>query len=313
MVYYVVPPSLGLGDFVITLPVIQALIAKRQRVICCVHSADHRPLAERVPGLEDVVMAQDVRAQDIGPNDVMVNFRAHPLQKDVWWVSREFSKQYPFYGVNEILAHMCRDFGLQIQLHQRYPLPHKHRSEAAGKIVLIPGTGMPAKAWPHRHWLMLERSITEAGGEILMLGEPRRSPAVSKLLDDGFPWRETPEVDEALDLVSSALAVVAVDTGLMHIAVHQDVPTVSLFRHAPLYNRPASKVFPVIASRPCLDECYCAEMLATGGGCPGDHPSKRMRSWECANPLAGCMSSLSPEIVFSTLLRAVDSVGRTDW
>jgi len=305
MSYYVVPPSLGFGDLVVTLPIVQALIARGERVVCCVHSADHLPVAERVPGLHHAVLSQDLDTVSRGPGDVVMNLRAHPLQQDYWWVSRRFAELFPGYGVNEILSHMCRDFGLDLPLDDYRPLRFQLRNEAAGRVLLVPGTEVPAKAWPISHWLALAGNIVGMGGRVLVLGQPQECFAVRELVDEGLPWQESPGLVDALDLLASALAVVAVDTGLMHLAVHQLVPTVAMFRHAPLYLRRVDHLLPVVAEAPCLEECYQLEMRAAGEGVPGDHPERRMEPWSCADQGRGCMASISPRAALAALEQAV--------
>ena len=51
----VAPVSYGLGDLVVSLPAIQALIAERRQVWLVARATSQRLLAERVAGLDGVV------------------------------------------------------------------------------------------------------------------------------------------------------------------------------------------------------------------------------------------------------------------
>ncbi|MCD4654936.1 hypothetical protein K8T06_13500 [bacterium] len=292
------------------MPIIQSLITNGKKAVCCVHSTVHVPLAKRMRGLQQVMIAKDLNEQRLKRNDVVVNLRTHPLQKNYWWFSREFAMLYPDYRINDILLHMCSDFGLNPNLDAYLPLLYEPKVELSGKIVLLPGTEVPAKLWPIKHWIQLASIISLKGGQPIIIGQPERCPAIRELLANGIPWQSSPSLSDAVDLLSSAMAVVAVDTGLMHLAVHQRIPTIAMYRRSPLYLRPAFHVFPVTSEMPCLEACYQAEMKAAGKDLPGDHLERRMGGWDCADPTAGCMSAISPNDVMHALAKALKFTGR---
>ena len=81
------PVSYGLGDLVVSLPAVQALIGEDQPVWLVARAPAQRLLAERIAGLAGVVdEAELVR----GTGDRFIDLRDHPLQRDCWWGSAAF-------------------------------------------------------------------------------------------------------------------------------------------------------------------------------------------------------------------------------
>jgi ADP-heptose:LPS heptosyltransferase len=93
-----------------------------------------------------------------------------------------------------------------------------------------------------------------------MLGQPEYSEGVKELLEAGVALLTTPEVKDAVDLLSSARCVVSVDTGLMHIAVQQGTPTICLFQD-PIFYRPAANGYALL-SKHCEPVCVENRMAA---------------------------------------------------
>ena len=81
------PVSYGLGDLVVSLPAVQALVSESQPAWLVARSPSQRLLAERIDGLAGVV---DESTYTERPGDRFIDLRDHPLQRDVWWGSVEF-------------------------------------------------------------------------------------------------------------------------------------------------------------------------------------------------------------------------------
>ncbi|MGH9551216.1 MAG: glycosyltransferase family 9 protein [Terriglobales bacterium] len=105
------------------------------------------------------------------------------------------------------------------------PLPFRKKEELANEIVFIPGATSSSKRWPVHFWLELHESIAGSGLDVIMLGQPELCDDVRDLERAGLKLLKTPKLRDALDAISSARAVIAVDTGLTHLAIHQCVPT----------------------------------------------------------------------------------------
>jgi len=95
------PISYGLGDLVVSLPALDALVAQGQPVWLVARAASQELLAERIAGLEGVVAEQGLV---VHADDRLVDLRDHPLQRDYWWGSPAFDAAFGPLGINDILA-----------------------------------------------------------------------------------------------------------------------------------------------------------------------------------------------------------------
>src|SRR5579864_3254815 len=89
---YVAPISFGLGDLVVSLPAIQALIergrAQGVETRLVARSEAQAGLAVRIAGLTGWVHEESFDRHD--HDGRFVDLRDHPLQRDWWWGSPEF-------------------------------------------------------------------------------------------------------------------------------------------------------------------------------------------------------------------------------
>ncbi len=298
---YLAPPALGLGDLIVTLPVVQSLIAAGAETWLILRASAHAQLAERIPGLAGTVLEWQFDPRRLQPGDSHFDMRNHPLQTNYWWGSDTFSAAYPSYRINEILGHICRDIGIDASLDRLERLSFTPRTELADTVLFIPGSAFSFKCWPTENWLALQ-----AGEKlpVAVIGEPENSPAVSQLIAAGLTWLPTPSLHDAIDVISSSRAVVAVDTGLMHLAVHQQIPTVALYRHNPIYWRQYPHVQAVIAGQPCAAACYATEKACAHNERPQAGPDFAPHDWSCVSEKFKCMDSMAAE----TVLRKLQSV-----
>lgn len=295
---YIAPPALGLGDLIVTLPVVQSLIRRGEEVYLIVRSDAHVDLTEQLPGLAGTVLEWRFSPTQLTAGDVYYDMRDHRLQKDYWWGGDRFMRAYPEYRINDILGHICDDLGLEVDLQDLAPLQFTPVQELSQTILLIPGSAFSFKCWPTYNWLELAYAIKD---QVKVIGEIDKSPAVQELLDSGLTHFPTPTLKDALHAISSAKAVVAVDTGLMHLAVNQGVPTVALYRHHPIYLRQFPHARAVIASQPCAQACYEEEIACAHNSRPAAGPNFSPRDWSCLSDGFRCMDSLSSQQVLQTL------------
>jgi heptosyltransferase-1 len=98
-------------------------------------------------------------------------------------------------------------------------------------VVIAPFTTRPQKHWTHAHWRVLIGRLADAGHQVACLGGPGdREEAVTLL--DGLPimnWVGSYPLGVSASLVKQAAAVIGVDTGLTHMGIAADIPTVALF------------------------------------------------------------------------------------
>ncbi|WP_145090908.1 lipopolysaccharide heptosyltransferase II [Sporomusa sp. KB1] len=104
---------------------------------------------------------------------------------------------------------------------------------ASKYVVLIPGTNWPNKCWPLPHFAQLANKLYEANLIPVITGSPNEQHLVQKILEQ----TNIPPVDisaktslkELAYILQNASAVVAGDTGPMHLAVAMETPVVALF------------------------------------------------------------------------------------
>lgn len=154
-------------------------------------------------------------------------------------------------------------------------------------LVLVPGARWATKRWPERYWVALGKRWP---GPIWVVGGPDESerltavaraiaPDVQVLSEKGF--RQT------LDIVGTARAVVAGDTGLMHMAGAFGVPLVGVFG-------------PTTAQDGFW--CYEGETVSLELACS---PCSRHGGPRCPQTHHACMEDLPVEQVWAALGRVV--------
>jgi ADP-heptose:LPS heptosyltransferase len=283
---YLAPVSLGLGDLVVSLPALQALIAAGRETWLVARSEPQRLLARRIEGLAGVVREGDPFAGEY------LNLRDHPLQRESWWGSEAFEEEHGALGINDILARICATFGIEADFARPRPLSARARPGLRDTVLLVAATDGPAKRWPAAHWTALADGVRARGLKARVVTDGRTSPAL------GIDEAPAPTPGDAVDLLSSCRAVVGVDTGLTHIAVQQGTPTVALHRRPPVFFRPFSHARAVLGAacdRACrereLSRAYHARVELAGFA-----PAP----WECA-AARGCLTAISPAQVLSAL------------
>src|SRR6266545_2199872 len=135
---YIAPISFGLGDLVVSLPAIQALIAEHQprETWLVARAPGQAALADRIAGIGGCVPED---AFDPAQADGrFVDLRDHALQRDYWWGSPEFDRAVGPLAINEILACICADFGIRADFSKPVPLvAHHTRPEVRDAVLLV--------------------------------------------------------------------------------------------------------------------------------------------------------------------------------
>jgi ADP-heptose:LPS heptosyltransferase len=248
----VAPVSYGLGDLVVSLPAIQALIADRPGVWLVARATSQRLLAERLDGLEGVV---DETESNCGPGDRLIDLRDHPLQRDYWWGSAAFAAEFGPMNINDILDRICLDFGIKADFAHPRPLQVYLRPDLGRTVVLVHETDGSDKRWPVGHWTAVAAMLRADGHDVAQV---TRQPGPSPLHAVAIPAVVAPTPGDAVDVLSSCRAVIGIDTGLTHIAVQQGTPTVTICRPRSVYARswPHSAA---LRGAMCTAECVEAE------------------------------------------------------
>jgi hypothetical protein len=254
---YVAPVSFGLGDLVVSLPAVQALIEEGQgsdrETWLVTRSSSQAGLAERIPGLAGCI-AEDAFHRAC-PAGRLVDLRDHPLQRDYWWGSAEFERAFGPMVINDILARICADFAIDADFTRPVPLTAHPRPELRSTVLLVLDTDGPTKRWSAERWGAVATGIRGIGLDVRAV---TRTNGALELGGGRIDAVAAATPGEAVDVLSSAAAVVGVDTGLTHVAAQQGTPTVMICRADPVYFRSWPHTRAVIGGR-CDDACTAAE------------------------------------------------------
>ena len=175
---------------------------------------------------------------------------------------------------------------LRFDPERRRQLLDKHGLATDRPVVaLCPGAEYgAAKRWPAEHFAVLARRVAAAGATVWLLGSERDRDPAAEIARGAKVCNlagKTALLD-AVDLLSAASAVVANDSGLMHVAAALGVPVAALYGSTtPAFTPPLSDKAVVIeqdglACRPCFRR-----------ECPLGH--------------LACLRKISAERVFETL------------
>jgi Glycosyltransferase family 9 (heptosyltransferase) len=249
---FLAPVSFGLGDLVVSLPAIQALIREGGPVWLVARGPAQRFLAGRIAGLAGVVDEADL---ECGPDDRLIDLRDHPLQRDYWWGSAAFEAEWGPMDINQILQLICRDFGINADFSRPFPLEATRRPELDGTVLLVHETDSAHKGWPADRWAALAADVRADGYDVAQVTKGEGAPPLDA---GGVPPLVAPTPGLAVDALSSCRAVVGIDTGLTHVAVQQGTPTVTICRRSSVYVRPWPHCA-ALRGDDCTSECAAAE------------------------------------------------------
>lgn len=129
-------------------------------------------------------------------------------------------------------------------------------------LGLCPGAEYgPAKRWPAEYFADVARAKIAEGWEVWLFGSDKDAPVTGAIqsmtekrcLDLGGKT----SLEEAIDLMSLATAVVTNDSGLMHVAAALDRQVIALYgssdpRHTPPMSGQASVLYLGLACSPCF-------------------------------------------------------------
>ena len=254
---YIAPISFGLGDLVVSLPAVQALIAQQRRVggetWLVARSGAQTRLSPRIEGLAGCVDEESFDPHD--RSEPVVDLRDHPLQRDHWWGSPEFEHAFGPLLINDILDRICADFGIDADFTRPAALIAHPRPELHSSVLFVTESDGPSKRWTAGRWALLAEGVGALGLEPRLV---TRDETSADMLAAGIEAIRAPTPGDAVDVLSACRAVIGVDTGLTHIAVQQGTPTVTICRANTVFLRRWPHARAVMGD-PCDDACTSLE------------------------------------------------------
>ncbi len=265
----------AIGDVAFVTPSIYAPLVERfagvERVVAWERGTPLRELAARVPDGDVVDLHGSLRSRALvlrlGRSASRPRRHRRAIFERVAWKR--------FAGLPPVVERYAEAAGVAVA-----PLPWLPLERAPTDLLaLAPGARWATKRWPTERWVELadawEGGVALLGGpdELDLLSDvARRSArAVSVCAEAGF--------DRTLELLGSARAVVAGDTGLLHLAGASGVPVVGIF--GPTRSQDGFWCYPGEVAELDLPCRPCSRF--GGARCPiGDH---------------ACLEELSTELV----------------
>lgn len=155
-------------------------------------------------------------------------------------------------------------------------------------LALCPGAEFgPAKRWPEKHYAAVAAAMIERGWRVAIFGSGNDKPVAENIVQALLPTQRDRVVnlaghtrlEQAVDLLSAAQAVVSNDSGLMHIAAAVGCPLVVVYGStSPAFTPPLAAAVQVLqvpvdcgpcfqrecplGHLKCLETLYPAQVLA---------------------------------------------------
>ncbi len=166
-------------------------------------------------------------------------------------------------------------------------------------LALCPGAEFgPAKRWPEQHYAAVAKEKIAQGWQVWLLGSAKDQPVAEDIRallpedqrDSARNLAGITQLEDAIDLLAAADAVVSNDSGLMHIAAALNRPLVVVYGStSPKFTPPLSKRVAILQIPVECGPCF---------------------QRECPNPVDGgehmkCLLTLEPEQVLGALAQLV--------
>jgi heptosyltransferase-2 len=169
----------------------------------------------------------------------------------------------------------------------------KFQVKTGGRILaLCPGAEYgPAKRWPAGHFAALARKKIADGWQVWLFGSEKDRGVTEEINQQTngscMDFAGRTKLDEAVDLLSLATAVVSNDSGLMHLAAALDKPLIAIYGSSdPGFTPPLHAKARIVSLH--LDCAPCFKR--TCPLYPENHPDH-----------ARCLSGISPEQILALL------------
>jgi len=141
----------------------------------------------------------------------------------------------------DVMLDMLHVFGIKTQYPLEFSLAGEATSREKPYIVYFTSASMPEKCWPEDNFAELIRlGCHELDGyEHIVLKGVSETESINKIIaavkHENATAYEANTVESTISLLKGAKAVVSNDTGIRHLAVAADIPTVGIFLHTDKY------------------------------------------------------------------------------
>jgi ADP-heptose:LPS heptosyltransferase len=158
-------------------------------------------------------------------------------------------------------------------------------------VVVHPGVSVPARAWPAGHHAETVRGLAARGWQVVVTGGPGERDLTARVAGDhGLDLGGRTSLAELAAVVDGASALVAANTGPVHLAAAVDTPVVCLF----------APVVPAVRWGP-----YRVRHILLGDQ---GAPCRDTRARHCPVPGHPCLTTTTPDEVVAAVERIASPV-----
>ena len=267
----------GIGDLVVILPILKNLkLNYMNKINVLVFNQAQKDLLTRTPYVDAAIIFEGNPRSYVPKGEFYLDIAETEMESKYWWGSEEFINDLGKMHIYDVMKE-CVQIGGDYENIE--PLQWNKVEPLSNKPLILLGIGgrRGNKLWFNDYWLELYAKLQLLDFEIRSIGDKNHngSDQISQLEQLGLPHYDTESLASCIDVISSATAVITIDSGLMHIAAMQGIPTVALFGPMPAWLwGPKGK-----------------HVINLDGGC-GINCSKMPLDWECVD--RPCMRSLTP-------------------
>lgn len=163
-------------------------------------------------------------------------------------------------------------------------------AKGTNAVALAPGSVGEAKRWPVAYYAEAAKQLSQSGVEVWIIGGPDEKVFAKEILEhagQGVRDFTGGKLSDGVIALSLARAVVANDSGLLHVAAALGVPAIGMFGPTdPSKWAPINPVADIITHEPLLDCQFCMQYV-----CPLQHHN--------------CMREVLPSRVVDSVKRAI--------
>lgn len=307
---FLAPIAAGMGDLMVSLPAIYGLIESGVDTYLVTRSPMQFQFGARIEGLQGEIREVDLDESHLSGDNRFYNLREHPLQTEILWGSDEFTRRYPNYKIQDIVRTIMKDFSIP---YPRINRPFNHREKPGLKDIILcaPFSAGRCKQWSWSSWKIVFDEIRRRKLRPAIIGR-KSDLSTDSLLPPDVLILEDRDRGDLIDIVSSTKGMLSVDTGLMHLAIQQGIPTVGIFRNGPFFLRSDTHTHALIAP-PCDPQCSKMEFEAnqrtrTRYAEWSESSVRQAWEWDCVmSETTRCLSQITPSQVIDSLEKLLEA------
>jgi len=203
-----------------------------------------------------------------------IGFPYHAIQRSLFYDAAVLRSDFRFEA--DTMLDMLNLLGMRTEFPLRYALPGTALSRARPYVLYFPGASTPDRCWPADRFSELVRRMAkdDPGVDHLVLAGRAPWESAEQLLAPLAGMANVERVvrddlNETISLVKGARLLISNDTGIRHLGIAAEIPTVGIFyTSSPFLYWPRmpihDNVFNADGSPPSVDAVYASARMIMG-------------------------------------------------